>query len=562
MASFELLQTGSGNMRLFTLILLLHGSFANAQLKFLIEDFEGLANGTSDIKDNGIFTYGFINASIESNIFPEKHTYTGTRAIKIVRKGKLTYGGWGKGLGSNLELDQSTDHLNFYVYFPLQPGLKTNTTGFKIFLQEDDNADNNFEKEKDDQWAYTATIDNCKKGEAWKLVSIPLSQFSDSNPGGDGIFNVSYKKGKLFTVLINFGEKNGINEGQECYFDLLCFSKGKLPTGPNPTDAPVVSKNDMCNLGAFSIEGNTANFIEIAGAFEKNFKPLSEKKLGVIHLFQPFGKNNGNKTSHYPSVERLNKIIDGGYIPMITLENHFEVTDPTMTQPNLYSIVEGHFDSFFGYWASQIKQVKGTVLLRMLHEFNGDWYPWCTVNNDKDPRLLAKAFCYIHNIFKENNVTNVKFIWCPNSMSIPQESWNYIMEAYPGDNFVDYVGLDVYNGAGKSTLWRSFRKEAAENYFILTEKLPNKPLLICETASRERTPGENKNAQTKAEWIKDMSETIKTDMSKICLISWFNERETFKVNSSQESKQAFLNYVMKDDHFRSGPDHFFKNKDQ
>jgi beta-mannanase len=146
-------------------------------------------------------------------------------------------------------------------------------------------------------------------------------------------------------------------------------------------------------------------------------------------------------------------------------------------------------------------------------------------------------------------------------MSIPQESWNYMMEAYPGDDFVDYVGLDVYNGAGKSVLWRSFRKEAIENYFILTEQLPDKPLLICETASRERNANENKNAETKAEWIKAMSEAVKTDLSKIRLLSWFNEKETFKVNSSPEAKQAFLNYIMKDPYFRSGTQDLFLKKE-
>nr|MBA3665564.1 hypothetical protein [Bacteroidota bacterium] len=194
-----------------------------------------------------------------------------------------------------------------------------------------------------------------------------------------------------------------------------------------------------------------------------------------------------------------------------------------------------------------------TVLLRILHEFNGDWYPWCTINNDKNPFLVAKAYRYIINIFRENNVNNVKFIWCPNSMSVPQESWNDIMDAYPGNEYVDYVGMDVYNGAGSGkgvSLWRSFRKEGIENYFVLTEKFPDKPLLICETASRERKAGEG--GQTKGEWIKEMGDALKTDMSKIKLLAWFNEKETFKINSSAESQKAFKDFVMKDDYFKSG----------
>jgi beta-mannanase len=256
-------------------------------------------------------------------------------------------------------------------------------------------------------------------------------------------------------------------------------------------------------------------------------------------------------------VERINKVIQEGYIPMITLEDHFVNTGAHTRQPNLYSIFEGHFDSFFGYWAHQIKDVKGTVLLRILHEFNGDWYPWCTVNNDKNPELVGRAFRYIHNIFRENHVTNVKFIWCPNSMSVPQESWNYIMDAYPGDEYVDFVGLDIYNGAGSGKgvgVWRSFRKEAIENYFTLTHLKPNKPFLVCETASRERRIGEG--GQDKAEWIRQMTDALKTDMNKVRLLAWFNEKETFKVNSSGSSQGSFQQHVINDPFFRAGTKDF------
>jgi len=531
---------------------------AKAQLKFLVEDFEGFVDGQTSLQDNGIFNFGYIKASIDSKVHNKPGGYAGQKALKLQRSDKFTYGGWGKGVGLNIQLDEEQDNLNFYVLFPAVNSTKT-SNAIKIELQEDDNNDNVFQKDKDDSWTYSLTIQNSvgdKNENLWELISIQLNKFKDANPGGDGVLNINYRQGKLFTIIISFIGENSFAAKQECYFDFICFSKGKLPTGSGSFDPPQAAKNDLCNLGAWSIEGNSANFVEIAHVFEKNFAPSSDKKLGVIHFFQPFSLDNG-KISHYPSVEKINEVITAGYIPMITLENHFVNGDPNIKQPNLYSITEGHFDSFFGYWASQIKQVKGTVLLRILHEFNGDWYPWCTINNDKNPQLLGKAFRYIHNIFKENNVNNVKFIWCPNSMSIPQESWNYIMDAYPGDDYVDYVGLDIYNGAGKSIVWRSFRKEGIENYFELTEKLPSKPLLICEAASREKSRNEAKSLADKAEWIKQMSETLKSDMSKVRLLAWFNEKETFKINSSGEAKNAYLDYIMKDEYFKSGTENIY-----
>lgn len=534
------------NFKLFlSICFLLVQQLSHAQLKFLIDDFEGLADGAADIKPNGFFTYGSVKINISGDVYAagQKLVYAGKHAIKVETGGRDDFGGWGKGLNVNVELDQETDFFNFYINYTPSAATK-----LIIQFQEDDNNSHYYEKEMDDVWEYVFTPE-LKKG--WQLISIPLSKFKDANYAGDGIFNAGYKKGKLLGFLMSFPDKTFLHKQEHLFFDFLCFSKGTLPVGEN-IFTPAADAGQFCALGAWSGEGNTANFVEIASAFESNFKPEG-KKLGVVHFFQPFGSDGGVQNNLYPSIERINKVIRAGYIPMITLEDHFVSPHPGKAQPNLYSIVEGHFDSFFGYWASQIKQVNGTVMVRILHEFNGDWYPWCTVKNDKDPQLVAKAFRYIINIFRENKVDNVKFIWCPNSMSVPQESWNYIMEAYPGNDYVDIVALDVYNGAGSGkgvSLWRSFRKEGIENYFTLTQNFPDKPLFICETASRERKSGEP--GQSKAEWISDMALALKTDMSKIRLLAWFNEKETFRVNSSDESKKVFRETVIKDPYFKEG----------
>jgi beta-mannanase len=533
-------------MKKFILIFCVVTISLKAQLKFIAEDFEGITTGSFDLKQNGIFTFGAVNALCDSKIYgphPANNyrDYAGDRALKIETNGKLEYGGWGKGLGLNINLNADEDYFNFYIHTG-GPAL-----ALRIEIQEDDDNSNTFNKDNDDVWVKTHQIG---PSAGWQLISVYLKSFTDGNKGGDGVFNCGYKTGKIFSIIFSFSEPSKLTGKQTFYFDFLSFSKGKLKTGASILDAPNCD-NYGCNLGAWSKEGNNANFIDIARSFEANFS--AGKKLGVVHFFHPFACDGGNTQNHYPSVERINKVISEGYIPMITLEDHFVNIQPGMKQPNLYSIVEGHFDAFFAEWAKEIKQVNGTVLLRILHEFNGDWYPWCTINNDKNPAILINAYRHIFNVIKRNGVDNVKFIWCPNSMSVPQESWNYIMDAYPGDEYVDYVGLDVYNGAGRiQSLWRSFRKEGIENYFILTELLPDKPLLICETASRERSSSEAGVRQGKADWIKQMSEALSSDMSSVRLLTWFNEKETFKVNSSRESKNAFINYLIKNEFFKPG----------
>ncbi|MBC7695345.1 MAG: hypothetical protein H7141_07875 [Burkholderiales bacterium] len=529
-----------------------------SQLKFIIDDFEGFSNGTSDLKDNGVFSFGNIKASIVShlNLKRTPPDYLGNRYIILKNDIYKEFGGWGKGICVNVELDPANDYFNFYVNQPDPLSGKK----IKIQLQEDDNDSNKYEKESDDNFVYTMEI--VPSGKEWQLVTIPLSKFKDENSGGDESFNCTYKKGKLLCFIISFeniqkGSYGSLKKNQEIYFDFFSFSKGPLMQDAKK----LVSNENFCSLGLWSTEGNSAKFAEIASGFQSLFKNDSEKNIGIVHFFQPFAVDGGTTQNNYPSVERIDKVLQQGNIPMITLENHFvnisaKNSRSVIKQPNLYNIIHGQCDDFFINWAKQIKNVKGTILLRILHEFNGDWYPWCISNNDHNADLLVQAFRHIHDIFAKEQVTNVKFIWCPNSMSVPQEKWNYIMDAYPGDEYVDFVGLDVYNGAGESTIWTSFRKVGIENYFLLTEELPLKPLLICETASRERKSNENVNVQNKSEWIEQMSSALKSDMSKIRLISWFNEREYFKINSSDQSRNAYLNYILKDGYFKSGTKDF------
>jgi hypothetical protein len=55
-----------------------------------------------------------------------------------------------------------------------------------------------------------------------------------------------------------------------------------------------------------------------------------------------------------------------------------------------------------------------------------------------------------------------------------------------------------------------------------------------------------------------MSIALQTDMSRITLLSWFNEKGTFKVNSSDRSRDAFLKFIFELPYFGSGPGSLLK----
>lgn len=543
----------AGKRQAILLLILLTAGFqlAQAQLKFIVEDFEGFATGQENFAD-GIYAYGSATAVADKSYTTGKG-YSGNRCIKVGWTSSRSFGGWGKGVGLNIQLDPNTDNLNFYVY---SPSGTNKPTDLVLTLADDDNMNGTFDQGADDEWMYELPVQ--PKNE-WQLVSVPLNKFKDNNQGGDGIFNITYKDGELLTFAVNFTYGKMVTPPGSAlwYFDFICFSKGVLPTGEQVLEPAAAKQGDFCLLGAWSDVGYDADFTLISNNFAYRLKS-NEKRLGVIHFFLPLASDGSSSPNTYPNVARLNDLISQKYTPMITMELQYVQVGKHIQQPNLYTVIEGHLDEYFKRWAKTVKQVNGIVLVRLMHEFNGDWYPWCIATNDRRPELYIKAYQHIHDIFKSQDASNVRFIWCPNSRPAQQASWNYIIDAYPGDEYVDYLGLDVYNGAHGGDLWRSFRREIIENYFLFNEYIPNKPILVCETASRERTNSEKGELQAKSEWIMQMSEALKTDISRVRLVNWFDQYKMFKVNSSNDSRDAFISHIWKDAYFVPNSQWYFK----
>lgn len=520
-------------------------------IKFLVEDFEGMGVGQTDLQKEGLFKYGQT-----SLVITDKNTtgmgYSGRRALAIYNSGAFKFGGFGLSVHRNIEVDQQTDFLNFYFH---SDHTFSSIREIKLTVQEDDDMNDEFQMEKDDLWVHELNLDVIK---GWNLISVPLKLFSDENLSGDGVFNIGYRSGKLFNLIFSFKDETEFSHFP-FYVDFINFSEGKMnKINHNIFEPEKVQEVGNCMLGAWSEEGNDGKLESIPKKFEGIFNQFNSKRLGVVHFFQPFSSRGNKYIKLIPSSERISGICENGYIPLITLENHFVNPEPGEAQPDLTSITHGLFDEFLDSWAREIKKVRGIVYLRILHEFNGDWYPWSVAKNKMDPALYVDAFRHIYLIFKRAGVKNVRFIWCPNSMSIPQVSWNCILEAYPGNQYVDIIGLDVYNGAGNNSVWKSFRFEATENYFLIRKNFPRKPIILAEISSRERVQGEGEFLLQKSDWIRDMSEALKSDFSAIKLISWFNEYDTFKVNSSDSARDSYLEFILNDAYFQNGTLDIFK----
>ncbi len=101
----------------------------------------------------------------------------------------------------------------------------------------------------------------------------------------------------------------------------------------------------------------------------------------------------------------------------------------------------GRYDQEFATLARTLVSYReGNAILRLGWEFNGNWYPWA-VNNRSDASNFAAYFRAIVTTMRSVPGTSFQFVWNPTSGPTSEPA----QDAYPGDAYVDYVGLDLYD---------------------------------------------------------------------------------------------------------------------
>lgn len=91
-------------------------------------------------------------------------------------------------------------------------------------------------------------------------------------------------------------------------------------------------------------------------------------------------------------------------------------------------------DAYVRGFARAAREAGIPIFLRFAGEMNGDWVPW-----NGDPHLYIEKFRLIHDIM-EQEAPNVAMVWTPNDNPVLD-----IDKYYPGDAYVDWVGVNFYN---------------------------------------------------------------------------------------------------------------------
>lgn len=534
---------------LFIFMLFLHFGVSAQYLKSIVYDFDGLDIGATSLPEGEFGSYD-LTYEISANPL-SANDMIGDRCLKLNLNWNSGHGIFGRGISRFIEFDVSKDVLNFFFY---NPSSNNQHAMLEIKISDDDNQSNAFESNMDDIWKKSLSL---PPSAYWQLIKIPLKDFIDENAGGNGVMDMAFtgNKGMLLSVDFRFQQPTSAPNAV-FYIDMICFSEGELPHGATEFDLPAQDPNAYCLLGAFT-EEVIGQYHLTAPKFEGLFPKEEGKSIRYVNTFLKWAYG-GKTIPHMMPGEGAKILLEHGYTPVLTWEPMFDGysrLDPV--QPRLSNILNGDYDSYIDDFADALKTLDDTVIIRFMHEFEGDWYSWSIVHNSEDPTRYVNAFRKVVNRFRARGATKVKWMWCVNSDYAPYRHYNWIIGAYPGDEYVDIVATDIYNNHFPVNLpwWRSFRWQTTESYYYLTKYIPNKPLYICEVGCRERFASENPNSESKGVWFARMDKELQSNFNKTRALIFFHNApdQNWLVNSSAGSLQSLTDNIWYDDYYFKKP---------
>lgn len=181
-------------------------------------------------------------------------------------------------------------------------------------------------------------------------------------------------------------------------------------------------------------------------------------------------------------------------VPMISWEPR--IWNNTNKVISMESIAKGDWDPYIKSWATQIRQVELPVLIAFAAEFNSEVYPWGVPNNKQDGHSYVEAYRHVVSLFRTEGVSNAIFVWTILPVSSPKATWNEPLAYYPGDEYVDWIGLAAVNQqSDMKTMFGEMLANLATNH-------PQKPIMITRYYFE---PGKKSNAAVVKELQQDIT---------------------------------------------------------
>lgn len=189
-------------------------------------------------------------------------------------------------------------------------------------------------------------------------------------------------------------------------------------------------------------------------------------------------------------------------------------------------ITNGSKDTYIKKFAADAKSYGYPVILVPFPEMNLNEEDWGYGQNNNTAVKFKKAWVHVRNLFA--NAKNVKFGLAYNNVSIPDIGGNSFADYYPGDQYVDYAGVDGFNFNDPPQTFEQIFDDAMKKLVLY-----RKPIYIFSMAS---AAGPNKS-----QWITNGLGRKVKEYPDLAGWIWFNQdgNPDWTINSDSNSLKAF-----------------------
>lgn len=146
-------------------------------------------------------------------------------------------------------------------------------------------------------------------------------------------------------------------------------------------------------------------------------------------------------------------------------------------------------DEYLNNWARDAARARCPIFLRFASEMNGDWTRY-----GGSPARYIEKWRLVKSVF-DRHAPNVALVWCVNTIPEPP-----IPQFYPGDDAVDWVGINFYAVPFHDNLRErpALMENAADNLkYVYHLYAAKKPIMVCEFGASHRAALDNVE---RAEW--------------------------------------------------------------
>jgi hypothetical protein len=201
------------------------------------------------------------------------------------------------------------------------------------------------------------------------------------------------------------------------------------------------------------------------------------------------------------------------------------------TNVPMQDIVAGKQDAYITTFAKAVRALNLPISLTFGHEMNGFWYTWGAPKTSGAD--FVAAWRHTHDLFVAQGATNVLWTWVPNVINNLRKV--KLAPFYPGDAYVDWVGMDgYYTEHGEKTFRDLFLPTLTE-----IRTITQRPALVVETGVE---PG-----PARATRIADLLSSVSASPDVIGCV-YFNQNATkrWSIDTDPPAQHAFAEKVAVD----------------